>query len=46
MDEMFHIQVNRGSHIFVMREKHFIFFLNLPLTTGVDVGQKWICLDR
>ena len=40
MDEMFHIQVNRGSHTFVKGEKHF--FLNLTLTTGVDVGQKWI----
>ena len=25
MDEMFHIQVNRGSHTFVKGEKHFFF---------------------
>lgn len=43
MDEMVHIQLNRGSIIFVKRERCKKKYL--PLSTRVVIGQKWICFN-
>lgn len=40
MDEMLHIQVNRGSIILVKGDKYVYVCENVPLTTGVVAGQE------